>query len=97
MKWAIISDVHANLAAFEAVLKAIEKEKPDKMLMLGDVVGYGPDPDACIRLATENVDYSILGNHDAAVSGLMDYSAFNMLAKEAVEWTNAHISEVSKS
>lgn len=97
MKWAIISDVHANLAAFEAVLKAIEKDKPDKILMLGDVVGYGPDPDACVSLAKENVDFSILGNHDAAVSGLMDYSAFNMLAKKAVEWTNDHISEESKS
>lgn len=67
MRVAIISDVHANLAALEAVLEDIEAEKASRILALGDNIGYGPDPDEVIRTLMERKIVSILGNHEYAV------------------------------
>ena len=69
MRYAVISDIHGNLEAFEAVLGAIAKEKIDKYLSLGDVVGYGADPSACIKLLKSlDPETLIAGNHEWAFS-----------------------------
>jgi len=85
--YAIISDVHANLEALTAVLDAINSEQADQILFLGDSVGYGPDPNACISLLMEKSRVMIAGNHDWAAVGLSDKSRFNPFAFSAIEWT----------
>ena len=65
MKIAIMSDVHGNPKAFRAALDDAKKNKAEKIILLGDVVGYGYDPMACIKLAKENCDVVLKGNHDA--------------------------------
>ncbi|MBI4584399.1 MAG: metallophosphoesterase family protein [Planctomycetes bacterium] len=84
MKQAIISDIHGNLAAFEAVLDDISKEKVDEIYCLGDIIGYGPDPRACLELA-HRFPINLLGNHEEAV--LMGAIGFNPKAKAAIDWT----------
>jgi len=87
MKYAILSDVHSNLEAFQAVLTDLAREKVDQTFFLGDIVGYGADPDQCIELLRGLTTFVVAGNHDWAVVGLTDYSYFNPLAKTAIEWT----------
>lgn len=88
MRYAILSDIHGNLEAFRAVLEALSKEKIDRYLSLGDVVGYGADPHACIKLLKAlNPEALIAGNHEWAVLGLLDIGYFNEAAKEAIIWT----------
>jgi diadenosine tetraphosphatase ApaH/serine/threonine PP2A family protein phosphatase len=84
---AIISDLHANLAATEAVLHRIQLERVDRIVCLGDVVGYGGRPNEVCDLVRENADRTILGNHDAAVTGLMDYTNYYQAARDALDWT----------
>ncbi len=82
---AIISDIHANLEAFEAVLADIERQKISEIVCLGDIVGYGPDPSACIDLVQQRCRLVIRGNHDdATIHGPM---GFNELARRAIVWT----------
>ncbi len=85
MRIAVLSDVHGNLPALEAVLEAL---KPyDAVWQLGDVVGYGPQPDEVVaRLAAEKA-IGVRGNHDSAAIGELDTDAFNDDARAAVEWT----------
>ena len=68
MRIAVISDVHSNLPAFEAVLQEIERQKVDTVYCLGDTVGYGADPVACLELTRQHCQQSVLGNHDLAVA-----------------------------
>ncbi len=86
-KIAIIADIHSNLEALEAVLRRIETEKPDKIICLGDIVGYGANPNECCDLVRKYCDVVLLGNHDASVvdSNLSEY--FVEHAREAIEWT----------
>ncbi|MHA2620426.1 MAG: metallophosphoesterase family protein [bacterium JZ-2024 1] len=72
MRIAIVSDIHANEVALKAILEDANAFAVDRWFSLGDVVGYGPDPSACLRWARENCDINLLGNHDAAVAGLLD-------------------------
>lgn len=91
MTYGIVSDVHGNLTALEAVLERLKGV--DKLVCPGDVVGYGPDPAECIsRLRGLNA-VIVLGNHDAAVCGKLDLSWFNPFACEAVQWTREQLSE----
>lgn len=83
----IYSDVHANIEALDAVLEALDKEKVDRTLCLGDLVGYGPDPNACVEKVMRNADEILAGNHDQAAVGLVPLSDFNDNAAEALEWT----------
>ena len=87
MKNAYISDVHANLEALEAVLGDIEKQGVQNIYFLGDVVGYGANPNECAELIMNNCDASIAGNHDHAALGTTDISTFNERAAEAIMWT----------
>ncbi|MCY1063485.1 metallophosphoesterase family protein [Nannocystis sp. RBIL2] len=86
MRYGIFSDVHANLDALEAVLRAFEREKIDALVCLGDTVGYGSQPNDCCDIVKRVTRYTILGNHDAAVAGRMDYSYYYDAAREALDW-----------
>ncbi len=87
MRVAVLSDIHSNLPAFEAVLEAVEEVGIERIWCLGDLVGYGADPDACTALVRERCEVSLVGNHDLAVLGALDPSSFSPTAKAAVEWT----------
>jgi diadenosine tetraphosphatase ApaH/serine/threonine PP2A family protein phosphatase len=89
----VLTDIHANLPAFEAVLAGAEKQRVDEVWCLGDLVGYGADPDACAALARERCDACLVGNHDLAVLGELDIASFSEAAAEAVEWTRERIGE----
>jgi len=87
LRLAIISDIHANLPALEAVLGEIEDADVDEVWCLGDVVGYGAQPDECATLVAERSGLCLVGNHDLAVLGELDVSAFSPAAAAAVRWT----------
>ena len=92
MKTAIISDIHANFEALRTVFTYIDQHKISKIICLGDIVGYGPRPDCCLKLVRERCDVVLMGNHDHAVLGLTDIAHFNDFARAAVLWTRAQIS-----
>jgi diadenosine tetraphosphatase ApaH/serine/threonine PP2A family protein phosphatase len=93
MRYAILADIHANLAAFEAVLEDIEaKGGVDELWCLGDVVGYGPDPGACIDLLKKHCSVCVAGNHDLGTIGRLDLSYFNPTAVSACRWTAGQLS-----
>lgn len=87
MRVALLADIHANLAALEAVLDDAESMGAEAIWQMGDIVGYGPDPDAVIRRLIECRAAGVLGNHDAAAIGLIGLAEFNPLAAEANRWT----------
>jgi predicted phosphodiesterase len=91
MRVLIISDIHANLAAFQAVL-ADAQGQWDVIWCLGDLVGYGPDPNECVALLREHEHISLSGNHDWAVLGKLDIQNFNREAQIAIRWTRQAIS-----
>lgn len=93
MRIAAITDVHANLPALEAVLGAIDASGFEEIWCLGDVVGYGAEPDACANLVRERCDVCLVGNHDLAVLGGLDIASFSEAAAEAVSWTRDNVSE----
>ena len=93
MRVAVVSDIHSNLPALEAVLAAIEDAGVEEVWCLGDVVGYGAEPDACADLVRERCDLCLAGNHDLAVLGGLDIAAFSDTAAEAVRWTQANAAE----
>ena len=85
--YAVLSDVHSNLEALETVLKDIGRRGIREILFLGDAVGYGPDPDACVSLLQRECGVLLAGNHDWGVCGLTDINNFNENARAAVLWT----------
>jgi hypothetical protein len=88
---ALLSDVHGNLPAFEAVLADAEGVGVDQRWCLGDLVGYGAQPDECVALAAEACDVCLVGNHDLVVLGRLDIGEFSAHAAAAAEWTRRHI------
>lgn len=93
MHYAVISDVHANIEALEAVLKDIKKRKIEDIIFLGDAVGYGPNPDECTELLKDSCKVMLAGNHDWAVLGLTDINYFNEHARAAIKWTSTVITK----
>jgi predicted phosphodiesterase len=87
MRYAFISDIHANLEALEAVLDDTETEHIDEIICLGDIVGYGANPNECVDLIKKMCPVTLLGNHDAAAVELLSTQHFNIHAKIAIEWT----------
>jgi predicted phosphodiesterase len=85
MRIGIFSDVHANIEALSAVLEAFRPEAIDRYFCLGDVVGYGASPNECSDLVRRTAEVTILGNHDAAVAGRMDYSYYYEAARQALD------------
>lgn len=86
-KIAVISDIHGNLHALEAVLRDIELKKPDEIWCLGDIVGYGAFPSECLELVKSHCSVILAGNHDLASCGALNLEDFNYEAREAIEWT----------
>jgi hypothetical protein len=95
MRLLIISDIHANLTAFEHVLADAEGEW-DKIWCLGDLIGYGPDPNECVALLRQHDHISLSGNHDWAVLGKLDANTFNHEARQAIDWTRAALTEETR-
>jgi diadenosine tetraphosphatase ApaH/serine/threonine PP2A family protein phosphatase len=92
MKVAVLSDVHANRQAFEAVLDAVAASDAAEMWCLGDLVGYGADPNPCVELAREHAAVCLAGNHDLAVTGDIPLEDFSRGASLAAQWTQGVIS-----
>jgi diadenosine tetraphosphatase ApaH/serine/threonine PP2A family protein phosphatase len=88
---AIVSDVHGNRHAFESVLAEIDRSACERIWCLGDLVGYGADPDACVDLARGRTELSLAGNHDLAVTGALPVEDFSAWAHAATSWTQATI------
>jgi predicted phosphodiesterase len=96
MRIAIISDIHANQEALEAVLKDIETQHVDQIVCLGDVIGYGANPNECVALIKQHCPTILLGNHDAAAVGTLSTQYFNIHAKIAIEWTSEHLTQETR-
>jgi diadenosine tetraphosphatase ApaH/serine/threonine PP2A family protein phosphatase len=97
MRVAVISDIHANLHALEAVLAALEHEPHDALWCLGDLVGYGPRPNECCALVRDRADLCLVGNHDLVVLGSLSADDFNPDAAAAAQWTSAELSADSRT
>jgi predicted phosphodiesterase len=87
VRYAVFSDVHGNLEALEVVLADASRQSPDVYLCLGDTVGYGPDPDACVRRVRALSGPAVAGNHDRAAARILDINSFSPLARAAIQWT----------
>ncbi|HKH16891.1 MAG TPA: metallophosphoesterase family protein [Solirubrobacteraceae bacterium] len=87
MRVAVASDIHGNRHAFEAVIAAAQEAQVEELWCLGDLVGYGADPDACVALAEANCAIVLAGNHDLAVVDVLDLDDFSRGAALAAEWT----------
>lgn len=96
MRTAIISDIHANLEALSAVLFDIESLNIDEIICLGDIIGYGPNPNECISLIHKKCPIILMGNHDAAVLDSLSTQNFNINAKFAIEWTDKQLTDESR-
>lgn len=92
MRVAIVTDIHSNLPALEAVLEAADKAEVEQIWCLGDLVGYGAHPDSCTRIVQERCEISLAGNHDLAALGELDISTFSRVARSATEWTKQNVS-----
>jgi predicted phosphodiesterase len=97
MRVAVISDIHGNYHALEAVLAEVLSESPDEIWCLGDIVGYGPEPNLCCELVEKHADLCLAGNHDLAVIGAISVEDFNGDAAEAVRWTQLVLDEKARS
>ena len=87
MRLAVISDIHANLPALEAVLAELDAAAFDEVWSLGDVVGYGAEPDECASLVAQRCPTGLVGNHDLGVVGDLELGAFSPTAAAAIRWT----------
>ena len=96
MRILIISDIHANLTALQTVLKAAGKF--DATWCLGDLIGYGPDPNECVEVVRQLPNLTcILGNHDAAAINVIDTNSFNLDARTSIEWTQNRLTKESST
>jgi len=93
MKLGIISDIHSNIEALQVVLRWFEDNGVDDIICLGDIVGYGPDPNPACQLVRESCSVTLMGNHDAAVIGVMDIDYYYDAAREAIFWTRQQLSD----
>jgi predicted phosphodiesterase len=92
MRYGLVSDIHSNLAALEAVLRAIEAQGPiDGLLCMGDIIGYGPEPNEVVERLRQYSLFSICGNHDMAVLGEISLADFNRDAIDANVWTRIQL------
>ncbi len=98
MRFGIFSDVHSNLEALDAVLARFKKERIQSFICLGDIVGYGPNPNECIQkiISLKKVQV-IAGSHDYAVVGLKELTWFNDLASRSLVWTKRHLTEENRN
>jgi diadenosine tetraphosphatase ApaH/serine/threonine PP2A family protein phosphatase len=97
MRYAVISDIHANLEALTAVLADIAAQSVDQIICLGDVVGYGVDPGPCVELVEKHCTVKLKGNHEAAALGEISTDNYNLSARQSAEWTRAHLDDKTKA
>ena len=97
MRLALLSDIHANLPALEAVLADIASSEFEETWCLGDVVGYGAEPDECATLVRERCSVCLVGNHDLAALNALDISTFSPAAAAAVAWTRERMTDTTRS
>jgi len=103
MRYLVIADIHSNLEALNAVLESAKRYYYDRILCLGDIVSYGAQPNECIELLKKQNPICLLGNHDAACTGLMEEEPFgistnfNEHAAECVKWTKKQLTESSRN
>jgi predicted phosphodiesterase len=97
MRVAVVSDIHSNLHALEAVLTAIEAEAPDELWCLGDLVGYGPRPNECCSAIAGRADLCLAGNHDLVVLGTLEITDFAGEAAAAAQWTRGVLAEDARA
>lgn len=97
MRWAIISDIHANLIGFEAFLDAVEWLHVDRVVCLGDIVGYNPWPNECVDIIREKSIVCVMGNHDRVAAGLEEPDNFNAMAREAILWTRGVLTGANRT
>ncbi len=91
MRYAIVSDLHANLQAWNAVFLDLRSNAADCVICLGDLVGYGPQPAEVLQAVHQHVDHLVLGNHDAVVCGKLDEELFNDTARDLIRWTRTQL------
>ena len=97
MRIAVISDVHGNAHALDAVLRALDDERPDAVWCLGDLVGYGPRPNRCCARVRDRADLVLAGNHDLAVLGTIEIEEFSHDAATSARWTREVLEEDSRA
>ncbi|MGA9408404.1 MAG: metallophosphoesterase family protein [Bacteroidota bacterium] len=97
MKYAIISDIHANLEALTKAMAIIDQRRVDEVICLGDVVGYGANPNECIDLVRRVCSTVVLGNHDEAALDPAGPHDFNPIAQKAIEWTAEQLTTESRT
>jgi diadenosine tetraphosphatase ApaH/serine/threonine PP2A family protein phosphatase len=97
MRLALLSDIHSNLPALEAVLADVEETGVDETWSLGDVVGYGAQPNECATLVEERCKVGLVGNHDLAALEQLDISTFSPAAAAAVHWTRERMSDQTRA
>lgn len=96
MRLGLLSDIHANLEALDAILASGTRRGVEAWICLGDTVGYGADPSACLQKVQNECAVVLLGNHDAAASGQIDLGHFNPSARRAAEWTAEQLSATER-
>lgn len=96
MRYLLISDIHGNLEALQAAMTFAQGLEPYQLICLGDMVGYGADPSACLSEVSSSANLILAGNHDLAVSGVISTSDFNPIAQEAVKWTKKALGDEEK-
>jgi putative phosphoesterase len=96
MRYGIFSDIHGNLEALEVVLEALKKEKVDRYLCVGDIIGYAANPRECLKIVKDLDCPVVCGNHDRAATGMLDYSYFNDAAQAVIEWTKLNLNDREK-
>ncbi len=94
MKYAIVSDVHSNLESLQRALATVAQD--DALISLGDVVGYGPNPNECVALLRDRCRHAVLGNHDLAAVENFGVESFNSAARTAIGWTQGVLDEPSR-
>ena len=97
MRTAFLSDVHSNLEALIAVVSSLRENRTDKVIFLGDIVGYGANPNECIRLIDGISDIILVGNHDWACAGKNNIGSFNPRAKKAALWTRNKLTDKNRA
>src|SRR5688500_15655009 len=97
MKYAILSDIHANLEALEAVLADVKAQQCTHSVCLGDIVGYGPDPKECLQRIRELNCPTVMGNHDEYCATDQPLTGFNPMAADGIKWTRSQLSEEEKT
>lgn len=96
MRIALLADIHGNHHALQACLEDADQQEVEEILCLGDLVGYGAEPSACLSTLKERARFILMGNHEAGVTGRLDLTRFNPVAKEAILWTIRTLSQAER-